>query len=87
MVHGIYVTQLSRFTKWTKPTRNLRVGDLVVLREDSPILTQWPLARIVNVHPGRDNLVRVATIKTATGTYTRPVAKLALLLPLEEQED
>ena len=68
-----------------KPTRNLQVGDLVVLHEDTPIATKWPLARVIAIHPGKDNLVRVATIKTAAGTYTRPVTKLALLLPSEEQ--
>ena len=62
----------------------MQVVDLVILREDSPITTQWPLARIVKVHPGKDNLVRVATIKTKTGIYTRPIVKLALLLPSEE---
>ena len=37
------------------------------------------------MHPGKDNLVRVATVKTNTGVYTRPVTKLALLLPSESE--
>ena len=80
-----YVTQLGRFNKWKHPTRNIQPGDLVVLHEDSPLSTKWPLARVIAVHPGRDNLVRVATIKTSSGTYTRPVNKLALILPNDEQ--
>lgn len=56
----------------------------MVLREDSPIVNQWPLARVVDVHPGKDGKVRVATIKTQCGTYTRPIVKLALLLPSDE---
>ncbi len=80
-----YVTQISRFTKWQFPSRNLQVGDLVVVREDSPITNQWPLARVLMVHPGKDQRVRVATIKTAKGIYKRPIVKLALLLPSEEQ--
>lgn len=79
-----YITQLARFSKWHSPSRNLRIGDLVVLREDSPIVNQWPLARVVDVHPGKDGKVRVATIKTQCGTYTRPIVKLALLLPSDE---
>ncbi len=78
-----YVVHIGRYTKWRHPTRNIRVGDLVVLREDSAISTKWPLARVIRVHPGRDNLVRVATVRTSTGVYTRPVTKLALLLPSE----
>ena len=78
-----YVTHLGRFTKWRHPSRNLAVGDIVILREDSILPTKWPLARVVSVHPGKDNLVRVVTIKTSTGTYTRPVTKVALLLPTD----
>ena len=77
-----HIAHIGRFTKWKYPSRNLCVGDLVILREDSPISTKWPLARVMEVHPGKDNLVRVATIKTV---YTRPVTKLALLLPNESE--
>ena len=76
-----YLTNLNRFTKWHHPSRNIKIGDMVILCEDSIIPTKWPLARVVDVHPGRDNLVRVATIKTSNGTYTCPVTKLPLLLP------
>jgi len=72
-----YLAELGRFTKWHHLSRNIKIGDLVVIREDSPISTKWPLARVVKVHPGKDNLVCVATVKTATGTYTRPATKLA----------
>ena len=80
-----YVSQLGRFNKWRQPTRNIQPGDLVVIREDSPIATKWPLARIVEVYPGKDKLVRVALVKTANGVYTRPVNKLAVVLPSDEQ--
>ena len=30
-----YFTQLNRFTKWNHPSRNLAVGDLVILKDDS----------------------------------------------------
>ena len=33
---------------------------------------------------GSDGSVRVATVRTATGIYKRPVVKLALLLPSDE---
>ncbi len=75
-----YITHIGRFTKWHHPSRNIRVGDLVILREDSAISTKWPLARVIKVYPGKDNLVRVATVRTDAGVYTRPVVKLALLL-------
>ena len=70
-----------RLTKWSHPSRNLQVGDLVCVREDTLVPTKWPLARVVSGHPGEDGFVRVATLRTAKGTYKRPVTKIALLLP------
>ncbi len=46
---------------------------IVILHEDGFGPAQWPLAHIVNVHPGRDGIVRVVTLKTGNGSaYTRP---------------
>jgi len=59
------------------------VGDVVVLKEDNVIPTQWPIAKIVKVNPGSDKIVRVVTLKTENGVYTCPVTKLALLLLCE----
>ena len=80
-----YLSHIGKFYKWQHPTRNIRIGDLVVIKEDAPICNQWPLAKVLNVHPGKDGLVRVAQIKTADGTYTRPITKLAVILPIDEQ--
>lgn len=75
-----YVRHLMRFKKWHFPQRNYEVGDLVCLQEDNLVPTKWPLARVVSVHPGGDSLVRVVTVQTPHGTYTRPVSKVALVL-------
>ena len=77
-----YLVGLRKLTKWKFPSRNLQVGDIVILREDGLVPTKWQLARIMEVHTGRDGIVQVATIKTPHGTYKRPVTKLALLLPV-----
>ena len=54
----------------------------MILQEDNLIPTKWPLGRILDNHPGNDGLVRVVTVKTATGTYKRPVTKVRLRLRL-----
>jgi len=59
------------------------VGDVVILRDETTVPSQWPIARIVKTHPGNDGFVRVVTVKTKTGTYTRPMCKIALLLPCD----
>lgn len=78
-----YLVTLQRHYKWKHPSRSFMVGDVVVLKEDNVIPTRWPIAKIVKVNPGSDNIVRVVTLKTENGVYTRPVTKLALLLPCE----
>ena len=79
-----YVASLRRITKWHHPTRNTQVGDVVVLQEDNLVPAKWPLARVAQVHPGSNGLVRVVNIKTSTGTYKRPITKIALLLPSQQ---
>ena len=80
-----YLPILNRHTKWRHPTRNLSVGDIVLLKEDTMVPTKWPLGRVTHIHPGKDQLVRVVTIRTDKGSYKRPVTKLALLLPQEPE--
>ena len=79
-----YLTTLQKFAKWRRPTKDISVGDVVTLREDGMVPTRWPLARVVDVHTGRDRVVRVVTVKTRDGTYTRPVTKIAMLIPCEQ---
>ena len=79
-----YLTTLQKFAKWRRPTKNISVGDVVTLREDGMVPTRWPLARVVDVHTGRDRVVRVVTVKTRDGTYTRPITKIAVLIPCEQ---
>ena len=78
-----YLSSLRKFTKWHHPSRNASVGDIVILQEDGLVPAKWPLAKVIQVHKGRDGLVRVVTVKTQTGVYKRPVHKVALLLPIE----
>ncbi|XP_054260028.1 uncharacterized protein LOC128984712 [Macrosteles quadrilineatus] len=73
-----YLHTLQQRLKWDKPTRNLQVGDLVLVHQDTPPMC-WPLARITNVTPGRDNIVRVVELQTQHGTFTRPAVKVFLL--------
>ena len=70
---------LRKHSKWRRPERNLCVGDVVVLKEENLVTSRWPLARVTETVEGGDGLVRVVKLKTKDGTYTRPVAKVALL--------
>ena len=81
-----YVTALNKFSKWTRPSRNVSIGDIVILRDETLFPTKWPLAKVVDVHPGRDNFVRVVTVKTTKGIYKRPITKVVVLLPAESDD-
>ena len=75
---------LSTLQKMTTPsaTRKVSVGDIVVIRGDETIPGRWPLARVIQTHSGKDGAIRVVTVKTGRGNvYTRPVVKIATLLP------
>ena len=79
----MYLSTLRKVYKWQYPTKNLSVGDVVLLIEEV-MPTKWPLAtRVIKVYPGNDGIVRVADIRTLRGSYRRPVHKLAPLLPFE----
>ena len=80
-----YLSSINRYNKWKYPSRNAMPGDLVLLQESGTAPTKWPLGRILETHPGKDDLVRVVTVKTAQGIYTRPISKIAILLPADKE--
>ena len=51
-----YITILKRYTKWHYPSRNTCVGGIVILQQDNLIPSKWPLARVIKIHAGRDDL-------------------------------
>ncbi|KAK9753060.1 methyltransferase (DUF5641) [Popillia japonica] len=57
-----YLSTLQQRSKWKKEHTNLEVGDLVLVTNQSTT-DRWPLARVTEIQPGSDGLVRVATIK------------------------
>lgn len=52
-----YFASLRKFSKWHKTSRNLKIGDVVLLKEDSLVPTKWPLGKVADLHPGRDGVV------------------------------
>lgn len=80
-----YINSLQSRQKWTSLQPNVEVGRLVLLSEDNVPVSQWPLGRIVEVHPGKDGVVRVITVRTAKNILKRSIVRIALL-PIEQQE-
>ncbi|UYV62590.1 hypothetical protein LAZ67_2001238 [Cordylochernes scorpioides] len=49
------------------------------VREEHVPPAKWMMGRVAEIHPGRDGLVRVGSIRTKAGILKRPLVKLALL--------
>lgn len=81
-----YVPSLQERQKWHQAQRNVQVGDLVLVADDNVPRNQWPLARVMNVFPGEDGLVRSAEVKAKGSTYKRPITKICLLEASDGEE-
>ncbi|XP_058816903.1 uncharacterized protein LOC131680200 [Topomyia yanbarensis] len=80
-----YLTELQTVSKNLQPTL-IRVSSIVVLREDNQPPLCWPLARIIEVHPSTEGVVRVVTLKTINGVHKRPVCRICPL-PSHQEAD
>lgn len=84
-----YLTNLQVRQKWTGKERNLKIGDIVMLKGENTLRNTWSLAKVMNVHKDCDNLVRRVTLKISDNghskTAERPIHKCVMLLPVEEQ--
>ena len=75
-----YLPMLQERMKWRSFRRNLSVGDIVLVVDDSSPRCLWPLGRVLEVFPNKhDGCVRVARVKTKSGSLLRPISKLCLL--------
>ena len=59
--------------------QRVKTGDVVLVHDDSKRVN-WKLAVIESVNKGKDNMIRSANIRTATGRINRPISRL---YPLE----
>ncbi|XP_008182033.1 uncharacterized protein LOC103309131 [Acyrthosiphon pisum] len=74
-----YLTTLQERVKWTDRVPNLKVNDMVVVVDNQAPPLSWRLGRIMELVPGPDGTVRVASVLTPQGRITRPVVKLVVL--------
>lgn len=75
-----YLSEMNVRAKWFKGSSDsVKVGSLVVLKEDNLPPLRWSLGRIVEVHPGDDGVIRVVSVKTERGVVKRGVKKISPL--------
>lgn len=74
-----YLHTLQERCKWHVSSDIFKVGQCVILHEDNLPPMLWKLGRIVAVHPGSDDKIRVVTVKTKDGVFKRSVVKISVL--------
>lgn len=74
-----YLNTLQQRAKWKTRQENIKIGTLVLLKEENEPPLHWPMGRIVAVHPGADKLVRVVSVRTKKGVLSRAITKICPL--------
>ncbi|XP_070169700.1 uncharacterized protein [Polyergus mexicanus] len=74
-----YLHTLQQRRKWRENEPELKINELVLLKNNLAPPSKWELARILDVHPGSDGHVRVVTLRTAKTTLKRPITQICQL--------
>ncbi|XP_025204443.1 uncharacterized protein LOC112601188 [Melanaphis sacchari] len=74
-----YLHTLQTKGRWLVNQENLKLGELVIIKDNNSSPLVWRLGRIQELLPGSDGVVRVVKLLTRQGLTTRPVVKLVPL--------
>jgi hypothetical protein len=83
--------ELLKQTRWKQGRRDLKVGDIVLRKDETAAGQTYKYAKVVKVHTSEDGKVRAADIEyklpgeSVFRVITRPIHKLVLVVPAEEQ--
>ncbi|XP_043468337.1 uncharacterized protein LOC122502381 [Leptopilina heterotoma] len=69
-----------------REVENVKVGQMIVIRDDNAPPLRWRLGRIKDLHPGNDGRVRVVSARTSSGIVKRALPKICIL-PIEDEND
>ena len=80
-----YTSTLQQRRKWTSARRNVSIGDVVLIAENSP-RDEWGIARVIETFPDREGLVRRVRLKTTKRKeLERHINSLVLLEAVDEK--
>ena len=74
-----YLPSLTDRKKWTINSRNLEIGDLVILVSKNLVRSAWSTGRVTETYPSVDGVVRSVKVKTPSKEFVGPTASLCLL--------
>ena len=70
--------------KWNTPKENIRIGDLVLLADETTPRGKWPLGRVCNVFKSNDDKVRSVEVRIHNKVLKRPITKLCVVYRTSE---
>jgi hypothetical protein len=76
---GEYLSRLQQRPKWLRHRADIRVNDMVIIKDERFPPLKWKLGRVMEIQPGDDGHTRAVTVRTSEGEFQRPIAKLCLL--------
>lgn len=74
-----YLNELQQKGKWFQEEKQPEENELVLVKEENVAPYEWPMARVIKIHPGDDGLTRVVTLKMRNKIFQRPITKIAPL--------
>ncbi|XP_025766185.1 uncharacterized protein LOC112847853 [Oreochromis niloticus] len=74
-----YLPQLQERQRWTRPSRNFLVGDIVLIVDDTAPRNSWITGKVIHTISDKAGMVRQVRIKTKTSVLDRPITKICLL--------
>ena len=77
-----YLPTLANRSKWLKMSRNVQVGDLVIIADPRHPRGLWVRGVVTDTLCGADGVVRSARVRTVHGELHRPVRRLVVLQTL-----
>ncbi|XP_045450124.1 uncharacterized protein LOC123658876 [Melitaea cinxia] len=78
-----YLVSLQNRSKWNKGCPDIKIGTIVLVKDDRLPPGKWLLGRVIDKHPGVDGITRVVTLQNKTKKFKRPIVKLCPL-PMDD---
>ncbi|KAF8785801.1 hypothetical protein HNY73_011306 [Argiope bruennichi] len=75
-----YLGQLIQCHRQHPQSSNIHIGDILLIGDNVKKRLQGPLARVIELIPGKDGHVRTVRVKTQQSTLVRPIKRM---FPLE----
>ena len=82
-----YLPELQRRQKWLNEKPNVKVRDIVLISDQITPRGKWQFAKVIEIKPGRDGLVRSVKLSTQKSELVRPITKIVALEGVNRDAD